>query len=276
MYADDTTIVFDYPSNEEAHEMMLQDVRKLENYFAYHQLTVNIDKTLVVQFSNLQNENMAPIEMYGSQITNTSSSKFLGVHLDRRMTFKTHIEKVRRELSSLLGILHCNRKVLPLTAQVTVYRCLFIPKLCYGIEGYGSATKTAIQPLQIIQNKMLKLLLKLPPRTPSTSLYAQSDIDTLPVRALYVQSVLMLMYKIMNGFVDSNISFTMVQHPYNYRRQGHIKIPKFRLEFGKRKFTVQAAQLWNEVVASKELINFHNLKRTITTRLKNRVAEFLN
>ena len=91
---------------------MREDIAILEMYFASNQVTVNIDKTQLIRFGSDPTHDGESIEMYGSVIEEVDHAKFLGVIINKRMTFKPHVDKVRSELSSLLGIMICNRKIL--------------------------------------------------------------------------------------------------------------------------------------------------------------------
>ena len=52
------------------------------------------------------------------------------------------------------------RKYLDNTNLVALYYSFFFSHILYGILGWGSATKSAIRPLQTFQNKVLKIINK--------------------------------------------------------------------------------------------------------------------
>ena len=107
------------------------------------------------------------------------------------------------------------------------------------------------------------------------NLYSGAEVDTLPVRALYVQSIITLLYRTLNGHTASNIHFPLIQHAYNYRSQNHLQVPGFRLEYGRRRFAVQATQSWNDFVEEVGVPPKQQFKHALVTFLRGRVGDFL-
>ena len=96
--------------------------------------------------------------MRGIKIDRCFSTKYLGVVLDENLSWKPHIEYLQKKLSQSVGILAKMRKYLDNTNLITLYYSFFFSHTLYGILGWGSATKISIKTLQILQNKVLKIV----------------------------------------------------------------------------------------------------------------------
>ena len=53
---------------------------------------------------------------------------------------------------------------------------MVVSKLCFGIDLYGNATKGLIDKIQIMQNKILKIILKKPKRYSTNVLHKEANI----------------------------------------------------------------------------------------------------
>ena len=68
-------------------------------------LSLNVDKTNFILFGNRKNIDNVCISMNNSIITRVRATKFLGVIIDEKLTWKYHISLVRSKLSKTVGIL---------------------------------------------------------------------------------------------------------------------------------------------------------------------------
>jgi hypothetical protein len=84
--------------------------------------------------------------------------KYLGIHLDSRLTWKDHVTKKRKqihlktkELNWLIG----RRSNLSLDNKVLLYKTIIKPIWVYGIEFWGCTSKSNILIIQRSQSKIL-------------------------------------------------------------------------------------------------------------------------
>lgn len=100
--------------------------------------------------------------------------------LDQRLTWKDHITsliiKIRsriRQLSYLLA----NRK-LPLQLKILVYKTLIRPIWLYGSGLWCSASITQIKRIQVLQNRVLRLITSAPWYVRNDELHKDLEIPT--------------------------------------------------------------------------------------------------
>ena len=67
--------------------------------------------------------------MNNSSITRVRATKFLGVIIDEKLTWKDHISLVRSKSSNTFGILYRIRHLLNRSALFILYCSLFLPYL---------------------------------------------------------------------------------------------------------------------------------------------------
>lgn len=103
--------------------------------------------------------------MNGSLIPAKNSVKYLGIHLDRRLTWKEHIKAKKEQLNIksrkmywLLG----HKPELSLENKILLYKAILKPVWTYGCQLWGTASNSNIEILQRYQSKTLRLITNAP------------------------------------------------------------------------------------------------------------------
>jgi hypothetical protein len=105
--------------------------------------------------------------------------KYLGVHLDKRLTFESHISKSVEKASSAFKILYSflNRKSkLCVANKLLLYKVCIRPILCYGVECWNGCAATHRRNIQIIQNKQLKIIMDRHSRHSTEALHEEAGV----------------------------------------------------------------------------------------------------
>ena len=118
-----------------------------------------------------------------SNISVCESSKYLGVTIDHRLSFKLHILSLETRVSRSVGILSKLRSTFPSPTLLLLYHALVQPHLVYVLPLWGSTFKTYLSKLQILQNKALRIITKSDWRTPITSKFR--NLKILKIADLY-------------------------------------------------------------------------------------------
>lgn len=94
MYADDIAIVTQSPNLTDAEDVLNKDLKIMNEYFKKWGLRPNPHKTEVTAFhlNNRQAHVQLNIESEGTSLTHNPYPKYLGVTLDRTLTFKQHLK----------------------------------------------------------------------------------------------------------------------------------------------------------------------------------------
>ena len=93
-------------------------------------------------------ENKFKININKYSIKQVSEMKYLGVILDNKMNWHTHIQYVCTKLSKAAGIIYKVRKKVPHKVLLLLYHSLVATHLRYGIASWGSAKTTALGKLK--------------------------------------------------------------------------------------------------------------------------------
>nr|CAH7712843.1 unnamed protein product [Callosobruchus chinensis] len=107
MYADDMAIATQNKNTEPAEETLISDLESIHSYFDQWGLQLNAAKTEVSAFhldNHLANHELE-VTLQGSRLKHNHTPKYLGVTLDRTLTFKHHLQKVSAKIKTRNNII---------------------------------------------------------------------------------------------------------------------------------------------------------------------------
>jgi len=91
--------------------------------------------------------------------------KYLGLHLDRRLTWNCHISTLRKHLDLRTKELYWiigKHSPLSLNNKLLIYKAILKPAWTYGIELWGCASPSNIAKIQRYRSKLLRLITNAP------------------------------------------------------------------------------------------------------------------
>ena len=91
--------------------------------------------------------------------------RYLGLHLDQRLTYVKHIKTKRLELNLRMRQLYWllgPRLQLSLAKKLLVYVAMLWPVWCYRMHLWGCASRSSGEYIQHFQNKILRLITAVP------------------------------------------------------------------------------------------------------------------
>ena len=114
-------------------------------------------------------------------IPSKDSVRYLGMTLDRRLTWKKHISEKTKQLKEKLRKFYwltSRRSKLNIQNKITLYKALIKPVWTYGIQLWGTASNSNIEILQRFQSKTLRFLLNAPWYVTNKTIHRDLKIPT--------------------------------------------------------------------------------------------------
>jgi hypothetical protein len=99
------------------------------------------------------------------QIPQENHVKYLGLHLDRRLTWHTHIFAKRKQLRISLTKIHWllgRKSNLSTNNKLLIYKAILKPVWTYDIQIWGTTSNSNIEILERFQSKDLRLIVNAP------------------------------------------------------------------------------------------------------------------
>ncbi|GFV45745.1 RNA-directed DNA polymerase from mobile element jockey [Trichonephila clavipes] len=95
MFADDTSILASHSEPKLIARALNRRLLDLEDWFSKWKIALNVAKTEAVFFTRKIHPTYPEIFLHNEQIPSSQNTKYLGVTLDNKLTFKQHVTRVR-------------------------------------------------------------------------------------------------------------------------------------------------------------------------------------
>lgn len=185
LFADDTAFYYSHKNPSKIVNHLNSASKYLTDYCSQWKIKLNAAKTQATFFTRRRCQRLLPTEqvkILNSYIPWTNDLKYLGVTLDKTLTYQKHTKLVAEKALKYIGILYplINRKSkLSKFNKITLYRMVFQSVLLYACPVWGSCAQCHINKLQLVQNKCLKIILNLPYDHPTTDIHHISNVPML-------------------------------------------------------------------------------------------------
>ena len=213
-----------------------------------NKLTLNCSKSYLGIFHTKNKhipEGLYEIVVDDVTITRSASVKFIGLHIDENLNWNIHIDSLIMTLVKYSGIFNQLKYNVSNQLARKLYYAFVYSNISFGIEVYSKWSDTSLGRLQVIQNKLLKLLLRLNPYTSTNLLH--SDLNILKTKDLYNTSLLLFVHANLQGDCPAAVKnyFVRRNSAYNTRQTGHLEYRRAWLDLGTSRVQYDAAELWN-------------------------------
>ena len=258
LYADDTCVYFASKSPQELESTLNKDLSLMANWFSHNHLILNIKKcnyivigsrTKLIPFQNVN------IKINNVQLEMVKHLKYLGVIIDCNLTWSQQIENVRLKAVRNLHLLRRARYFIDRATALTLYKTLIQSHLDYCCTVWINGHLSHLRRLQIIQNRALRIVLKVNNRFNRQTLYNTLKVDCLIDR--WKKQALILIYKLLNNMLPQILGARIEIRESNYNLRNHdilISLPKPKSNFLKNSPLYSASKLFNSLPQETRII----------------------
>lgn len=181
-FADDTAFLRSSRFVKNIVKRLQQLFKKYNRYYKQWKITVNSEKTQAIFFSRRRTRQLPqrPFLAGESNIEWSSVVKYLGVLLDRRLTFNQHCtyvaEKALKAVKLFYSLLN-RRSSLSTRNKTAFYKLCIRPIMTYAAPIIITAAKSHKKRLQVVQNKTIRMITNAPWWTRTHELHEETSID---------------------------------------------------------------------------------------------------
>ena len=154
LFADDTNLT---AINKDDNSVQ-GDLQNINNWLIANKLILNMDKTVQMNIRNKNSASKSVFKFDDVFIEVRNLCKYLGIYVDSKLSFQSHIEYIKKRLSKQCGIICKLRHYVPRKQLIDYYRSNVNPIVQYGILVYGCCSYSSLLPILILQKKILKFL----------------------------------------------------------------------------------------------------------------------
>ena len=224
LFADDSTLYLTGADPSSIINEANNDLHIFYNWCLTNRLTVNLNKTFYMLFTNKAIGSLPPLLLNENLIKRVSHHKLLGVTIDDALTFKPHISDLSLKLSRNICLLHQVRDFMPNQIFKILYHAHILPHLQYCMPIWCNTYPTHLIPLLRLQKKIIRIITNsnffdhTQPLFKNTYILKLFDLNKLQL-AIH-------MYKIIH--THNNIP-NQVPHNYPTRTRELLRIPAHTL-----------------------------------------------
>lgn len=178
LYADDTSFLLTSKEYETVMRGMQDCTESVCDWFSANKLNLNLTKTENIIFT-LRQANGIDI--------NPSQVKFLGVTLDSKLTFQSHVIKISKRISSAIYVLRNLIKTIELKVCLTAYHALVHSVCVYGLLAWGHSSHASR--VFGLQRRAVRVLAGIGYRGEVRQYFREFQILTLPSQYIYLSLI---------------------------------------------------------------------------------------
>ena len=271
LYADDTALMLSEVKINELNENVNRELVKVEHWLNANKLSLNYTKTKYLLIKPFKNKCVEPfdfdVKIKGVKIDRCYSIKYLGILLDEDLSWKPHISNLRKKLSQGVGIIAKMKNYLNKQNLIALYYTFFYSHILYGILGWGSISETEIKPIQILQNKVLRIINKSTWKDRVTINALHKSLNILKIADIYNFELSKFMYlyhtQSLPEIFDPYFLPIEQAHHYNTRSKSNQNyyLNSVRKNSGKKSIKFLGVKMWNQIPPTIKSYTFYRYKK---------------
>ena len=139
LFADDTNIIISGQNREQLLKQITNEMNKLKRWFNVNKLSLNLNKTKFMLFGKRKTDVAVQIRVDDITIERVQQNVFLGVVIDDKLSWKPHINYLRKKVAKCVGVMQRASHALNQNALLILYNSFVMSYLTYCIEIWGNS-----------------------------------------------------------------------------------------------------------------------------------------
>lgn len=140
-YADDVLVLIHADSRNRLENIANREMARVGEWCRINNLEVSTQKTVALMLrGNFHKDRRPIISLNSNKIKFEDSNKYLGIWIDSRLSFVTHVTLQKQRIKTIFStIKRVNKQTRGLgrNSLKLLYKCLFLPILLYGVGAWG-------------------------------------------------------------------------------------------------------------------------------------------
>lgn len=272
LFADDSTITIPCNNKDEYKSEINNSIESVIKWLDNNNLKINLNKTNIIHFGQRTSDKSdIKIQFNNKIVDEVSSTKYLGLIIDKKLNWKDHIELLVKKVNTASYALFKLSTVLKVDGLLTAYHGLVSSCLRYGVIFWGNSTDKEL--VFKAQKKSIRAMFKLLPTDSCKPYFQKYKILTLP--SLYIFEIVMFVK--LNSQLFPRLSDVK---PRNRRDNFVLCLHGAKTALMQRSVFCMAPKIYNKLPKLWREQNLLTLKKTLKEFLVEKayytVLEFLN
>ena len=252
LFADDTAMFLRGDGPETITTDANNEMKNIVQWYNANKSKLSLNKSNLFLFHGIRKKNkkyICEIKIGKDSIPRTEYSKYIGLTIGETLTWEYQVNAICNSLLKYFGIFyHIRNTIFPSLARILYFACIH-SWVKYAIEVYGTASQSRINKLQILQNKLMKLLTRKCRMYSTNALH--TDLNILKVKDIHETVVPEFVYSCMKDtLIDPFVEYFKLrgdEHNDDSRNNDNITTRTIHINMGKGTTLYTGATLWNKL-----------------------------
>ena len=274
LFADDTVLIMSNSDLKELNKTANCELKKIEKWLSVNKLTLNYSKTSFMLFSPKSKcANDFSLSMRGKKINEVVEAKYLGIHVDEKLNWNVHIQNICKKISQYCGIFYNLSHCIHQNHLQLLYHALVYPHLLYGILTWGSTNDTIIHPLQVLQNRLIRIICHVKRNEHVTNNSLFQKLKILKIKDIYHLELAKFMYQYHNSKLpkvfDKYFTCANIVHKHDTKSASlsNYYLHSINTNSARRALSFSGAQVWNGLNLEWRDFSYHKFKKSVKNLL---------
>ena len=265
-FADDTNLLNFSSCVKSINKQVNYDLKNLSNWLKANKISLNVGKTELVLFTSSKKQLDCDLKfkLNRERLYETDSVKYLGIQIDKRLSWKQQINHVAVKLNKANAMLSKLRHALDIKTLRSVYYAIFESHLCRASLVWVQNTNS-VKRLHLLLKKSLRIMFFQSRNSHTGSLFKVSKIlksfdKTALENCIFISKPLKgLLPSIFNNWFK--FCFESHSHDTRWSNLGYLKIPFYHTKtYGRYSVFVNSIYVWNHSQSCHQNVIFHQLR----------------
>ena len=268
LFADDSA-VYRRISSKNDHITLQKDLDSLVQWERDWSMEFHPDKCQLLRISLKQNNSQFQYKIHNTEIKPTSNAKYLGITINNKLSWNTHINNMCQKGNNTLNFINRNFWTCKEKVKANLYKTYVRPVLEYSSSVWDPHTQANQDSIEMVQRRAARFTkgFNFREQVSVGKLLEQLNWPTLKERRAKTKTT--LLYKALNNLVDiptQHLRLTQTQT----RQQQNFYIPFAHTNAYRHSFFMDTIRLWNTLPSNiksapslpifKEALSHHTLR----------------
>ena len=269
-FADDIIVDFSHCNPATVCSALTDAVTCLSEWLTSIGLLLNASKTQVM-FIRLRGCVAGPSEVRcGTELLDTTNvSKYLGVLIDEKLSWKPHVQHLAKKTTKTVGQLWRHGRCLSLRARRLWYQSMIQAQLCYASSCFYPALTKELRVQVIRMSKAgIRSICRVNQRTPTAPLLNRLSLPSL--HQVFLQRLLIVISRSLHGMTSTLLEplFTVLAPGEGTITRGRInlllRVPVLPGPSGRSCICFAGSLLWNRLPAAVRVLPIASFKSSVS------------
>ena len=243
LFADDTTVHYSDKTSSDTENLLNNELSKVSDWLAANKLSLNVKKSNFLHFHHGKfKKPTINLKINGVDVEEKEVTKYLGVFIDNKLTWRSHIEHVKTKLSRGNGMISKIRYYVNDMCLLNLFYSFIQSHINYNLLNWSSTYETLTKSIEIKVKSAVRLISFQNRFAHTNPLFIKHKILPFGDMVKYKQGS--LLWRIRNGYVGKPVSGIFIRNTYNSLR---FNLPKPGGCSDKNKIVYLCCRYWNSL-----------------------------